>query len=152
MEVNATTARKLAIHLLTLGPRAKGMILAGFIWFFVGVGILTGATVPTETALFHLWIPGPARVMMWWLPAMYALGVSTSNRYSKWGLAALFVPPFVQGASYFTSWIIEVIPGPPPGEPRGWLSACYYVTMIAFVFLVSDIPANVRTPLTGRKR
>lgn len=149
--IDTERRRKLIIHLLTIGPRAKGMILAAFIWFFVGVGIVTGTSGPADS-LFHLLIPVPIRVMMWWIPAIYAIGVSTSNRYSKWGLAALFVPPFVQGASYFASWIIEVIPGPPPGEPRGWLSACYYVTMIAFVFLVSDIPANVRTPLTGRKR
>lgn len=135
-----------------IGVRAEGMILAAAIWILVGVGVLTGPSPTLTPSVWHLAFPAWVRIALWWIPAIIAVILAPSERLSRWGLAALTLPPVTQGCSYLWAWAMDWIPGPPPGDPRGWLSACYYALMVAFVVLLAHIPASVRAPLTGRRR
>lgn len=135
-----------------IGVRAEGMILAAAIWGLVGVGTVTAPPVTAPPSVLHLLIPVWLRVALWCVPALVAMILAPSDRLSRWGLGLLTIPPIVQGVSYLWAWLMDLVPGPPPGDPRGWLSAAYYALMVAFVLLLAHIPANVRAPLTGRQR
>ena len=135
-----------------VGVRAEGMILAAAIWGLVGLGAIDTPAMPPAPSLLHLLIPTWIRVALWWVPAVAAVVLAPSDRLSRWGLALLTVPSILQGVSYLWAWLMELVPGPPPGDPRGWVSAAYYALMVAFVLLLAHIPANVRAPLTGSRR
>lgn len=129
-----------------MGVRAQGMILAAAVWGMVGLGILIQPAANTPSAL-HLLLPAWVRAAMWWLPAGVALGVSAHRRWSSWGLGLLQLGPIIYGVSFLGAWLMDLIPGPPPGDPRGWVSASYYLLMVAFISHLSHIPPELKWPL-----
>jgi hypothetical protein len=134
-----------------IGVRAEGMILVAAVWSLIGLGVATGQA-PEHTGAWHTLLPVWLRVLLWWLPALVALVVAPSARWSPTGLALLTVAPMLHLVSYVSAWVSEVIPGPPPGDPGGWYRAGFYLAMLALVILLSHIPATVRAPLSGRPR
>jgi len=135
-----------------IGVRGQGMILAAAIWGLVGLGAVVSPLDSPPPSVWHLTIPAVVRVALWWIPALVAVVLAPSDHRSHWGLGVLALPPLVYGLSYLWGWLMDVFPGPPPGDPRGWLSASFYLLMVAFVVLLAHIPADVRAPLTGRRR
>ena len=134
-----------------IGVRAEGMILAASLWALIGVGIWLGYS-PDPPGAWHALIPPLARVALWLIPAIVAALVAPSERWSPYGLGLLTVAPMIHLCSLLTAWLLDVIPGPPPGDPAGWYRAGFYLALVALVVLLSHIPANVRAPLTGRPR
>lgn len=134
-----------------IGVRAQGMILTAGIWLLIGAGALTGES-PDRVGAWHTLLPLWARVALWWVPALVALALAPSAHRSHYGLGALFVAPMVHLCSYTTAWVVELLPGPPPGDPGGWYRAAIYGALVALVVLLSHIPADVRAPLSGRPR
>lgn len=134
-----------------IGVRAQGMILTAGIWTLIGVGAVIAPATDLPGA-WHLLLPPWVRVVLWCAPAMLALATAASERWSPYGLAALVVPPTIWLCSLLTAWVLDVWPGPPPGDPVGWYRAGFYGAMIALVVLLSHIPANVREPLSGHPR
>ena len=134
-----------------VGLRAEGMILVGCVWFLIGVGRVVRPEVIVPSA-WHTFIPQDAQGILWIVTALVAAGLSFYDKPSDYGLGALMVAPAIYLSSYVASWIIEIIPGPPPGDPWGWFSALFYLALILWVLHVSRIPADVRAPLGGRKR
>ena len=135
-----------------VGLRAEGMILVSFVWILVGVGSLTGSQAPEIPSAWHTLIPLDWSAAIWIVTALLAIALAPSDKLSNIGLGLLTVAPMIRFSSYLASWIIEVIPGPPPGDPRGWFSALFYFVMLMWVLHLSRIPADVRAPLYGRKR
>lgn len=134
-----------------IGVRAEGMILASGIWMLVGVGIVLGFS-PEQPGAWHTLIPFPMRIGLWCGTALLGILTAPSERWSSWGLALMILPPMIRVASHLTAWVFDLQPGPPPGDPAGWYSACYYLAMVMLIILLSHIPADVRAPLTGRRR
>lgn len=135
-----------------IGVRAEGMILAAGIWMLIGLGVAVGVAPDGSGAAFHTTLPIPVRVGLWCGAALIAVITAPLERWSNLGLALLTVAPFIRFCSYLWAWVIDVVPGPPPGDPRGWYSALFYGLMLAFVVLLSHVPATVRAPLSGRHR
>lgn len=136
-----------------IGVRAEGMILAGFLWIILGAGFLSGAQSQTPevvASLWHTYIPFPISAVLWMATGIFAIIVAPTEKMSSIGLGLLLISPMVRFTSYISSFIIELIPGPPPGDPRGLYTACIYGAMMAFVVLLSHIPATTRVPL-GRR-
>lgn len=73
-----------------------------------------------------------------------------SEKWSPIGLGLLTLSPMIRFTSYTFSFLIELVPGPPPGDPRGLYTASYYGAMLAFVVLLSHIPATTKVPF-GRR-
>lgn len=134
-----------------IGVRAEGMILAAAIWCLVGLGVLTGPTPTPVPSVWHLLIPAPVTAVIWMGTGILGAVLAPFRRASDFGLVVLLVAPGLRFTSYLWGWIAELIPGPPPGDPRGWFSALFYAAMLAFVILLSHISADVRSPLTGRR-
>jgi hypothetical protein len=134
-----------------IGVRAEGMILAAGIWCLIGAGIIAGES-PARPGAWHMLLPPAVLVGMWVLPALVAVATAASEHRSPIGLGLLTVAPTLHLCSYLTAWIVELWPGPPPGDPGGWYRAAYYAALLAFVVLLSHIPATVRAPLSGRPR
>lgn len=139
-----------AIH-HNIGVRAEGMLLAAGIWTLMGLGVVMG-TSSTAPGAWHVVLPLWLRVLVWWGPAVVALVTAPSVRWSPMGLALLQIGPVLHLCSHFTSWLIDVWPGPPPGDPNGWYRAGFYVALVALVVLLSHIPSTVQAPLSGRPR
>ncbi len=134
-----------------IGVRAEGMILAAGIWCLLGAGIWLGLA-PDRPGAFHTLLPLWLRVAMWVVPAVLAATVAASERWSPYGLALLTIGPTVHLVSYLWAWLMDLIPGPPPGDSGGWYRAGIYAALLALVILLSHIPASVRAPLSGRHR
>lgn len=134
-----------------VGVRAEGMILAAAIWALIGVGVTTGVAPDIPTA-WHLTVPGVWRMLLWLAVAAVAVVTAPSERWSNLGLALLAAPPAIHLLSYLWAWLMALIPGPPPGDPIGWYRAAFHAAMLALVVLLSHVPADVRAPLSGRRR
>lgn len=134
-----------------IGVRAEGMILAAGLWGLIGIGTLTGQSLDRPGA-WHALLPTGIRVTLWLGAAIAALITACSVRWSPLGLGLLTVAPMIYLVSYLSAWVLELIPGPPPGDPGGWYRASIYAVLVAFVVLLSHIPATVRAPLAGRAR
>jgi hypothetical protein len=141
---------RLLIH-RHIGVRAEGMILAAGIWCLVGLGVITGPAQALIPSVWHLLIPPPITAALWIGTGLAGAVLAPFRRASEAGLVLLLIAPALRFTSYLWGWLAEVIPGPPPGDPRGWFSALFYAAMLAFVILLSHIPADVRSPLTGKR-
>jgi hypothetical protein len=100
--------------------------------------------------LIHLSIPGPIRAALWFAGAAMCAAVAMQRsatprrravaRRDGLALAVATAAPMVRVASHGWSWIVSVIPGPPVGTPRGWLTAAIFASMVGIVWLVAAIP------------
>lgn len=129
--------------------RTEGMILAAAIWCLFGVGALV-STTPDPPSVLHAVLTPWARAALWMATAAVAAFTAPFQRVSNTGLGVLILAPALHLLSYLWAWLMELIPGPPPGDPLGWYSAAFYFMLVMFVILLSHIPANIRPPLTGR--
>ena len=145
------------LHRYNIGVRAAGMFLAAAVWIMIGLDIIVSPEAAAQfPATFHVLLPVWFRLCVWWLPAVIAILVARDDSRSHWGLGALMVSPIERAVSFLISWasvpLHDWLQWWPDGDDRGWLRAAYYVLMIAFVYLLALIPADVRAPLTGRRR
>lgn len=134
-----------------VGLRAEGMILISCVWILLGVGRLLRPDVLVPSA-WHTFIPQDILGYLWISTAATAAVLSLFDRPSNVGLGLLMVTPAIYLSSYLASWFVELIPGPPPGDPWGWFTSLFYLCMILWVLHIARIPADVRAPLYGRKR
>lgn len=133
-----------------IGVRAEGMILAAAFWGLVGLSLLTRPSTPVPAPLYAF-LPLWLQVGLWWGPAAIAIAVSTHERWSLWGIGLMQAGPIAFGASSLGAWILALIPGPPPGDPRGWVSATFYALMVPYVLHLSHIDPDAHwTPPSRR--
>ena len=135
-------ARRLTRH---LGVHGFGLVLIAGIWSLLALGILTApeAAPDPERQLFHQYIPPTYAATLWLTTALGAFAAAIDRdgpRRDGLALAAAALPPAVWMASYAWSWVASVVPGPPGGSPRGWLSAAIYACLMGLVWLVAAIP------------
>lgn len=144
--------RKLAVMHRNAGVRAEHMLLAGAIWCLFGVRSLTLPPPDQVPSVIHLLIPPMTTGALWIVTGLAAMLLAPFRRGSDWGLLLLIVQPGLRMFSYAYAWIAELIPGPPPGDPQGWYLASLYLAMVLWTRLISRIGADVRAPLSGRRR
>ena len=130
--------------------RTEGMVLAAALWCLFGVGALVSATPDPPGSVLHAILMPWGRAALWIGTALAATVTAPFVRGSNRGLGLLIVAPALHLLSYLWAWLVELIPGPPPGDPLGWYRATFYFMLVMFVILLSHIPANIRPPLTGR--
>ena len=134
-----------------LGVRGSGLLLIAVIWTLLAVGILTNPDPHTaQPGTFHGLIHPSVLAAGWLTAAGLALTGSLDRRFGSHrdglALGVATIPPMFYATSYVWAWVVELIPGPPPGFPRGWLSASIYLALVALVWLVASIPDEVPEP------
>ena len=122
--------------------RTQGMFLVSWGWCMVGVGALSTPVTPSITATWHLSIPPVVSMLIWVCTGLVAAGLSFSKNYSSIGLGILMIAPLIRFSSYMTSWVIELVPGAPDGDPRGWFSAQFYLMMMFWVYYIAMSSAD----------
>jgi hypothetical protein len=122
--------------------RARGMILVAWAWCMVGIGALYAPNPSEVTATWHLLIPPVLSMFLWSGTGLAAAILSLTKRHSSIGLGILMIAPLVRFTSYLTSWVIELVPGDPHGDPRGWFSAQFYLVMMFWVFYIAMSSAD----------
>lgn len=115
------------------------------IWPVIGWRAIVGAEVDVPSAM-HLLIPGAIRGALWILSGLFAAAIAMNQQRNGWGLAVLFFMPFTLTMSYLLSWLQELIPGEPPGDPNGWAKAAFTTVLVGLVVLLSHIPAQLMPP------
>lgn len=130
-----------------LGVRGRAMLFCAVLWSFVGLGAIVNSS-PPRPSTFHATFPR-LEACLWFAAAVLAVFTSWRRDGSRIGLAALVVPPALRSASYVWAWVMDLVPGPPPGFALGWYTAILYLCMIALVVVVAWIPGRVEAPLTG---
>ena len=128
---------------LGFGVRSEAMILCALIWLAMGLGIWQDLSVQVSPGAWHLFIPAEVRSGLWVATGAAALALAFFPMKSHWGLTALIIMPIMLASSYLWAWIIDLIPGEPGGDPRGWFRAIFFVAMVGLVVVISHIPANV---------
>ncbi|MGJ6980018.1 hypothetical protein ACSDQ9_05735 [Aestuariimicrobium soli] len=128
--------------LARVGLRSKGLILIGILWLLFGLSVAVGASSPRSDSLWHLVIDYRLRAAGWVATGALALASSRWHRLSNLALALATVMPMIRLTSYIGAWIVALIPGPPPGNPTGWLSSLYFVAVLALVLYVAQHPAD----------
>lgn len=134
-----------------VGIRAEGMILAGMLWCLIGLRSLTGPEAAATPSVFHQTFPADLTAGLWIVTGIAAIVLAPFKHASELGLFLLVIQPGLRVASFGWAWLADLIPGPPPGDPLGWYSACVWLGVVAWVGHISRIPADVRAPLTGRR-
>ena len=124
--------------------RAEGMILVAGIWALVGLRTVVGSPAALSPGLLHTILPAWAGALLWLVPAAVAVATATARHMSNIGLGLLLVPPLMRCCSYLWSWLM--------GQPDDWYGAAIYAALVALVVLLSHIPADVLSPLSGRAR
>ena len=125
-----------------LGTHGLGLLLIAMLWGLIGVSIFS-EPASVYPGLLHLLIPTPIRATMWLLPASLCFVAALDAkgpRRDGLALVAAVVPVMIRLVSYLWAWMVEIIPGVPDGNPRGWVSASVYACMVGFVALVAAIP------------
>lgn len=96
--------------------------LAGFasaaMLFGVGWLVLIETAAPTDEFLFHLLIPQPVRVGLWWGSALITVIFLCSRRWSWVAWAVLPLMPAERAASNLASAAAWLWPGGFTGSPR----------------------------------
>lgn len=122
--------------------RARGMVLVAWAWCMVGIGAFSAPTIPAIPATWHLLIPPTISGLIWIVTGLVAAGLGFTKGLSSIGLGVLMIAPLIRFCSYMTSWVIELIPGAPAGDPRGWFSAQFYLIMMFWVFYIAMSSAD----------
>ncbi len=135
-----------------IGLRALGLVTLGVLWCLFGIRALTTPAPAPIPSVVHLLIPAEITGAMWIVSGLAAIVLAPWDRGSDWASALLIVQPGLRLVSYLAGWIVELIPGPPPGDPSGWYFAAIYLIMMLSTRYVSLVPADVRAPLTGRRK
>jgi len=125
-----------AIH-QRINMRAKGMILVAWVWCMIGIGALSTPHVVSIPSTWHLLIPPVVSMLIWTGTGLLAVVLAFTSRLSSVGLGILTIAPFIRFSSYLTSWIVELAPGAPSGDPRGWFSAQFYLAMMLWVYYIA---------------
>lgn len=133
------------------------MVACSYIWILLGVGQVK--QVPQQRPnVVHLMLDPEIRGALWLLPAVIAVALCLSRRYSWFGVTALFVPAVVSMASYAESWAAFKLPGGSAGYSDGWyqsaiyLGACLIPVLAALFNTPPVVEVNLDALRAGRKR
>ncbi len=127
-----------------LGRRGGVLLILGVIWFFIGISTVTDpyAGGSHTLGLFHQMLPSWLRGTLWIGTALLALSSAwrVAGRRDDWGYMGLILMPTVWAMSYLWAWLIHLVPGPPDGDPAGWLGFIVWGTVTILVYTISGWP------------
>ena len=144
-------------HLLPRPPREvskRGQILVifGFIWTVIGLGIYQQPALPGyENLLFtHMpvWLRAGAWVATGVIAVAYALRPSRIKTDGV-GFLALYVMPAERAAIFLWGWVEHMIPGGSVGYDRGLLAGFVYLALVASVMVIASWPDPPVNPPAG---
>jgi len=129
-----------------LGRRGAVLLILGVIWLFIGISTIADpyASGGRNLGLFHEALPSWLRATLWIGTALLALSSAwrAAGRRDDWGYMALILMPIVRAMSYLWAWLLNLIPGPPVGDPTGWLGFIVWGTVAVLVFTISGWPES----------
>jgi len=131
---------------IKIGRRGAVLLILGVIWLFIGISIIADpyAGGGRSQGLFHEALPTWLRATLWITTALFALSAAwrVAGRRDDWGYMALILMPTVRAMSFLWAWLVHLIPGPPDGDPTGWLGFIVWGTVTVLVYTISGWPES----------
>ena len=118
-----------------LGRRGAMLLTLGLTYLFIGYSV-TVRPVPDLPGVFHLDIPMPVRVGIWWVAGLVAC-IGAFKRRDKFAWLALYGPPALRIVSYGAGVALWLVSGGTDGTRDAWVFALGQVPLIVTVIICS---------------
>lgn len=138
--MNQTVAKRV-MNKMGLDRKGTAFLLMGLTWITLGLGVLNERHV----GLWHEWLPDQIRTFAWVFAGVLSIVGAWKYHCRPWAAFFLVIGPGIRMVSYFSAWVIYLLPDGDAGNSWGWLNALTYLLMIAFVFYVASDDAHVET-------